>query len=105
MNGREWKRVYESEERVRWVTRQRCVFCEDGPCENAHITNGGFGRKADARYIIPACHRCHGELDRGMGKRAMERKYMVSLRELARLTNDHWEKTLAPGEDRRDYSG
>jgi hypothetical protein len=93
MTGKEWKRVYGSEERVLWVRRQPCVFCHEGPCDNAHITNGGLGRKADYKYIVPACHRCHTELDHGIGKKGMERKYNVSLGELARRTNERWEKS------------
>ena len=91
MRGKEWKRVYGSKERVQWIARQRCVFCGDGPCENAHVTNGGMGRKAGYAWIIPACHRCHTELDHGIGKRAMERKYDCNLRELAGRTDERWE--------------
>lgn len=96
MNGREWKRVYGSKERVQWIARQPCSFCHEGPCENAHVCNGGMGRKAGYAWIIPACSRCHFQLDKGIGKRAMERKYGVNLRELARQTDERWGKQDFP---------
>ena len=98
MTGREWKRVYGSKERVQWIARQRCVFCGEGPCDNAHVTNGGLGRKAGYEWIVPACHPCHVELDHGIGKKAMECKYKCNLRELARTTASRWQKTLDPGD-------
>ena len=100
---RTFRRVYHSEERVRWTKAQPCAFCGGGPCDNAHITNGGMGRKADYDQIIPAClgsrmgrvgmddlPGCHWELDHGMGKRAMERKYGVDLKDLAAKHQARW---------------
>lgn len=96
MTGREWKRVFGSPERVRWVQSQDCLFCGATPCDNAHVTNGGMGRKAGYEYIIPACTKnrdgCHWEMDHGMGKKAMERKYGLNLREEARRIEELWEE-------------
>lgn len=92
MRGREWKRVYGSLERVQWIASRPCDFCGDTPCSNAHVRNGGMGRKAGYQYIVSACARCHYELDRGIGKRGMEHKYMVSLIELAQAVDASWEK-------------
>ena len=86
----EFNRIYGSDSRVKWIKAKPCVFCGQGPCENAHVTNGGMGRKADADKIIPACRACHHEMDHGIGKKAMERKYGVNLRELARQIEAEW---------------
>lgn len=95
MRPGEWDRIYGSQDRVRWVQDQDCIFCGATPCENAHVTNGGMGRKADAEYIVPACagearNGCHWEMDHGIGKKAMERKYRLNLREKARETDAKW---------------
>ena len=99
MRNREWKRVYHSEERVLWIKGRACDLCGRAPTwqfpsDNAHVTNGGTGRKADYVWIISACSvpgGCHWQLDHGMGKKAMERKYNVDLKELARSVNEAWE--------------
>ncbi len=59
-----WLRSHGSAERVAWVGRQPCVFChrtptEEQPSHNHHVRGGGMSRKADARFIVPACVRCH----------------------------------------------
>lgn len=55
----DFARVYGSKARVAWVAAQPCVVCGRGPCENAHITSGGVGRKADFTQIVPLCPSCH----------------------------------------------
>lgn len=67
--SREFVRIYGSRERVRFVSGLPCVVpyctCPD-PRQNAHIVNGGIGRKADADKIVPLCPPHHRELhDRG----------------------------------------
>ena len=84
-------REYGWEGRVKWVQAQPCVFCGATPCENAHITNGGMGRKAGYDKIVPACEFCHWEMDHGIGKRAMERKYGVDLKAEAARVEREWE--------------
>lgn len=100
MNAREWKRVYGSHERVQWVKSRPCDVCGKKPTwrypsDNAHVTNGGMGRKADARWIISACTGpggCHHEMDHGIGKRALERKFDKNLKELARKVDREWQE-------------
>jgi hypothetical protein len=56
----DFRRVYFSEERVKWVASLRCACgCGGTPCENAHTVTGGTGRKADADTIIPLTPKCH----------------------------------------------
>lgn len=86
---REWHRAYGSDCRVRYVRALPCVFCGATPSVNAHIKTGGKGRKADARYIVPACADCHHQMDHGMGKAAMEQAYNVDLEaEAARIDRE-----------------
>lgn len=54
----EFARIYGSKERVLFVKRLKCCCCgRIGWTENAHIENGGMGRKADYTKIIPLCGR------------------------------------------------
>lgn len=57
----EFARTYGSKARVAWVKALPCsvMFCENAPCENAHIANAGAGRKADYRFIVPLCPHHH----------------------------------------------
>ena len=48
-------------ERVEFVKSLRCVVFEavgcSGPMENVHVRGDGAGRKADARWVVPMCHK------------------------------------------------
>ena len=57
---REWARAYGSVERVEAVRAMRCCVpgC-NGLSENAHITTGGMGRKADADKVANLCRGHH----------------------------------------------
>ena len=100
MKGREWKRVYGSRERVEWVCSRRCDVCGRAPTwqypsHNAHVVSGGTGRKAGYGWIISACGTpggCHHEMDHGIGKRALERKYQVQLGDLAMEVERQWKE-------------
>lgn len=55
---REFARIYGSKDRVLFVKGLKCCCCgRTGWTENAHIENGGMGRKADYTKIIPLCGR------------------------------------------------
>jgi hypothetical protein len=96
----EFHRSYGCAERVEWVRNLPCTFCGRSPSENAHVTNGGTGRKADADKVIPACadysedgqkvRGCHFQMDHGIGKGAMAEKYGVDLLEEAQKIDDTW---------------
>jgi hypothetical protein len=60
-SAEEFARIYGSEERVEWVKAQPCVVpgCPFRPIENAHIKNGGMGRKSDYQNIVPLCQPHH----------------------------------------------
>lgn len=63
-----WLRAYGSEKRVRFVKSLPCLVNNaecSGPIENAHIENGGMGRKADADKIVPLCQHHHREQHAG----------------------------------------
>lgn len=101
----EFARIYGSRERLAWVKAHPCVFCGRIPCDNAHVTNGGTGRKADAEFIVPACSDyfdrtlermvtgCHHEMDHGAGKAAMERHHDLDLLEAAAEIDAEWRLT------------
>ena len=96
MRSAEWQRAYHSQERVEWVKRRRCDVCGRYPTwheqnENAHVTTGGTGRKADYQLIITACPPCHHAIDSGEGKRAVERHTGKDLRELAAGVETEWQ--------------
>lgn len=55
----EYARIYGSRERVAWIKSLPCMECGGTPCENAHITTGGMGRKAGADTIVPLCPKHH----------------------------------------------
>jgi hypothetical protein len=69
---KEFAREYGSDERVKWIKKQRCIGCGGLPSENAHTVTGGMGRKADANTIVPLCGDepllgiigCHTKYDR-----------------------------------------
>lgn len=84
-----WTRAYGSQERVEWVATQPCIACGVRHCDNAHAISGGVGRKSDAKYIVPACHRCHNELHQH-GTKTFEAKYGVNLLDCAADTDRRW---------------
>lgn len=57
--GIEFARVYGSKRRVEFIKNLHCIVCFALPSENAHITSGGMGRKADYTQIVPLCASCH----------------------------------------------
>lgn len=87
--AREFARAYGSPERVAWIRAMSCLVCRDTPSENAHVTSGGMGRKADADTIVPLCARCHGELHRN-GAKTFQDCYGINLAERARLIAEMW---------------
>lgn len=87
----EFARIYHSEERVQWVASLRCACgCNGTPCENAHTTNDGVGRKAGYETIIPLTPRCHRlQTDKGWGAIGLNRgEAMAIARDVQRL----WER-------------
>jgi len=78
-----WIRAYGSKARVKWMQNQRCVACDGWPSVNAHIKSpdeppSGMGRKHDFKWIVPLCHKCHGELH-SIGQRSFEDKHLIDL--------------------------
>ncbi len=84
-----WLRAYGSEERVAWIRQRYCVTCGFSGCENAHVLNGGRGRKADACWIVPLCRDCHGMLHR-VGRDSFERAMNINLEATACVIQVRW---------------
>ena len=87
----EWERAYGSPERVTWVKSLPCVVagCRSfGLCENAHVRGGGMSRKADARWIVPACRDHHAEMHRG--QKTFAEKYGLDLEAIAGEIDERW---------------
>ena len=82
-------RAYGGADRADWMTRQPCVVCGALPSVNAHVKTGGAGRKADAKWVVPACRSHHDEMHRG--QRTFEAKYGVDLARLAAIIDARWE--------------
>lgn len=58
--AKEFSRAYGSEERVKAVKAMTCeVESCDRLSENAHLTTGGTGRKADADSVANLCYEHH----------------------------------------------
>ena len=71
-------RAYHSKERVAFVKALPCVVCHQTPSDNAHIENGGMGRKADYTTIVPLCRTHHRRLHI-LGRATFEASYGVAL--------------------------
>ncbi len=95
----EFDRIYGSPERAAWVKGSPCIVpgCLASPCDNAHVINGGAGKKADAKYVAPICHPHHNECDnaRNGGKQTFQKKYGVNLLECAARTEAAWQALCA----------
>src|SRR5262245_56204301 len=58
----EFVRCYGSKERVAAIRALSCYGCFKEPAENAHIENGGMGRKAGWETIVDLGRKCHRRL-------------------------------------------
>lgn len=97
----EYARIYGSKARVEFVKAMPCVGCGRDwehtrvPIDNAHIENGGVGRKADYTKIVPLCSRaapkfsCHGRFHRH-GREDLEIWAGINLETAAAQTEAAW---------------
>jgi len=84
----EYRRIYGSKARVRWVKAQPCVSCgTEGQNHNHHTENGGLSRKADHTTIVSLCPSCHHEHHTGVLRGTRE-----WWAEQARLTELRWQR-------------
>lgn len=82
----EYARIYGSRERVERIKAMPCTVpgCVRRPSENAHIENGGMGRKAGWETVLPLCHQHHHQLDDVLGSvELFDRTYLTDLRATA----------------------
>ena len=94
---REFERAYGGASRVEWIKTLPCVVASplcQGPIENMHVRGGGVARKADARFIAPACHGHHAQLHL-VGKTVFEKMHRVNLDVAASVVEDMWQRKLA----------
>lgn len=95
----EYRRIYGSRERVEFVKSLPCAWCVArgrvrmcGPSENAHVENGGMGRKADHTKIVPLGRHHHEKYDRHMppfDKPSVRLCVEIMARETERLWQAH----------------
>lgn len=101
----EFARCYHSKARVAFVKSLPCVACGKGPCENAHVENGGTGRKADYTLIVPLCSRrshngehppigCHHRLH-NLGVKTFEAQHRIDLHQEAARIEALWQQTVS----------
>lgn len=91
----EFERAYGSKERVAWIQAQPSVVSGERPCVNAHVRNGGAGRKADAKWIVPLTAQEH-ENYHIVGKRFFEKwGGNINLDECAAVIEARWQSRLA----------
>lgn len=84
--AKEFTRCYGSEERVTQIKALPCAVpgCSRQPSDNAHVCNGGMGRKADWEWVVNLCRHHHTLLDDYYGSvAAFNEAYGVNLYELA----------------------
>lgn len=93
----EWARAYGSKARVEWIKAQPSVASGLGPCVNAHVKNGGAGRKADAKWIVPLTDQEHKELHR-VGIDTFEKEHWLELEYFAQKTEADWQAHSQRGE-------
>ena len=94
----EFVRIYGSWDRVEFVRWSPCVACGSTPCENAHTSSGGMGRKADAHTIVPPCPTHHRALHK-IGAHKFAVQYLgadvgvdsTRLSDLAAMTEANWQ--------------
>jgi hypothetical protein len=90
---REWARTYGSAERVAFVQSLPCLVCVAVPSENAHVGNGGQGRKADADKVVPLCfthHRGGNDSYHALGRARFEDHHRLDLLAWAARVDAWW---------------
>ena len=91
--SRSFDRAYGGDARTAWIAGQPCLACGKTPSENAHVTTGGMGRKADARWIVPLCAPCHLRCHKG--RKTFEAQHNLDLGIWAVIIDARWEQHLA----------
>jgi hypothetical protein len=92
----EFARIYGSRKRAAWVRSLLCTVdgCGDPrESENAHVANGGTGRKADHTLIVPLCPWHHRQLH-SMGIESFQEAYHMDrdgLEAEAKLVEARWQ--------------
>ena len=66
-------------DRLKAIRKMICCKCgTDAPSQAAHSNFGihgkGKGIKADDRYTIPLCHKCHASLDQNLSQQTRQQQ-------------------------------
>jgi hypothetical protein len=93
--SKNWLRAYGSGARVKWIQEQGCLVCGWSPCDNAHVTSGGTGRKSDAKNIVPLCEGHHRLALHKHGRQWFETTYNINLELAAAETENRWLRYVA----------
>ena len=97
-----FQRAYGSRARVEWVKTLACLACRrsyaDGDVpiaiiQNAHVSTGGMGRKANADQIVPLCTDHHGRLHQ-WGRSGFESFFGLNLTAEAAAVEAVWQAHL-----------
>ena len=89
--SRAFVRAFHSAERVRWVNAMPCVVCCRVPCQNAHVTGGGMGRRSGYANIVPLCALHHAEQHQ-VGMKTFAATHRVDLVAEAAKTEAMWQR-------------
>lgn len=85
-------RIYGPPERREWFRTLPSVASGDGPCEMAHVRNGGIARKADARWTVPLTRHEHRVELHQWGPQTFEAHYGIDLDAEAEKTEAAWQR-------------
>lgn len=66
-------------DRLKAIRKMICCACgTDAPSQAAHSNFGihgkGKGIKADDRYTLPMCHKCHADLDQNLSQQTRQQQ-------------------------------
>lgn len=66
-------------DRLKAIRKMICCECgADAPSQAAHSNFGihgkGKGIKADDRYTLPLCHKCHADLDQNLSRQTRQQQ-------------------------------
>lgn len=78
-------------ERRQWIKGLPSIVSGKGPCEAAHVRNGGTSRKADAKWTVPLTHHEHIHELHQWGQKSFEEFYGVDLISCAIETERRWQ--------------
>ena len=97
MKPKAFERAHGGTERLAWTQAQPCIICGSTVgVQSVHVKGGGMGRKADAKWTIPACFTCHqGNGGMHSGQKTFEKTHNIDLHHWAQVIDARWEQHYA----------